>query len=121
MHIDSYNFGVIRVDGTEYRQDLIVFASRGAGAPDKVRSNWWRKDGHSLVVEDLNDVIDFKPEILVVGTGASGLMDVPASTTKTLHEQGIEVIAENTGKACTIFNEQAECGKKVVGVFHLTC
>jgi hypothetical protein len=33
MRIDSYSFGVMKVDGKEYRQDLIVF-------PDKVRSNW---------------------------------------------------------------------------------
>jgi hypothetical protein len=121
MHIDSYSFGVMKVDGTEYRGDLIIFASRGAVAPDRVWPNWWRKEGHSLAVEDLGDVIDFKPEILVVGKGASGLMDVPASTIKTLREHGIKVVAENTSRACTIFNKQAESGKKVVGAFHLTC
>jgi len=121
MRIDSYSFGVMKVDGIEYRGGLIVFASRGAGAPDKVRSNWWRKQGHSLATEDLDDVLAFKPEVLVIGKGASGLMDVPASTQKTLQEAGIEVIAEHTGQACSIFNEQIEKGRKVVGAFHLTC
>ncbi len=121
MRIDSYSFGTIKINGTEYKEDLIVFASRGAGAPDKIKSNWWRKEGHSLSVEDLADVFEFKPEILVVGKGASGLMEVPASTQKTLQEAGIEVIAEHTGQAWSIFNEQVEKGKKVVGAFHLTC
>lgn len=114
MRIDSYSFGVMKVGGSEYRGDLIVF-------PDKVKSGWWRKQGHSLAIEDLEDVLAFKPEVLVIGKGASGLMDVPASTQKTLQEAGIEVIAENTSQAWSIFNEQMEKGRKVVGAFHLTC
>jgi len=114
MRIDSYSFGVMKVDGAEYRADLIVF-------PDRIRSNWWRRQGHSLAVEDLDDVLDFKPDVLVIGKGASGLMEIPASTKKVLQEEGIEVIAENTGQAWGLFNEQIKKGRKVVGAFHLTC
>ena len=114
MRIQSYSFGVMKVDGKEYRQDLIIF-------PNRVRSNWWRKQGHSLAVEDLRDVIEFKPELLIVGTGDSGMMAIPAPTEKALQDAGIEVIAQNTGQACGIFNEQTKKGKNVVGAFHLTC
>jgi len=114
MRIDSYSFGVMKIDGTEYRADLIVF-------PDKVRSDWWRKQGHSLAIEDLGDILDFKPEVLVVGKGASGLMEIPPSTKKQLQEAGIEVVAESTGRAWGLFNEQIEKGRKVAGAFHLTC
>ena len=68
MRIDSYSFGVMKVDGAEYTADLIIF-------PDRIRANWWRKQGHSLAVEDLDDVLGFKPEVLVIGKGASGLME----------------------------------------------
>jgi hypothetical protein len=114
MRIESYSFGVMKVDGKEYRQDLIVF-------PDKVRPNWWRKQGHSLAVEDVRDVIEFKPELLIVGTGDSGMMDIPATTEKALQDAGIEVIAKNTAQAYSMFNEQIKKGKNVVGAFHLTC
>jgi len=114
MRIDSYSFGVMKVGGTEYTADLIVF-------PERIRSNWWRRQGHSLAVEDLDDVLDFKPDVLVIGKGASGLMEIPASTKKVLQEEGIEVIAENTGQAWGLFNEQIKKGRKVVGAFHLTC
>lgn len=114
MQIDSYSFGVMKVDGTVYRDDLIIF-------PGRVKSGLWRKEGHSLAIEDLDDVLSFKPEVLVIGKGASGLMEVPASTVKLLQQQSIEVVAENTIQACNIYNEQVEKGKKVVGAFHLTC
>ena len=114
MRIDSYSFGVMMVDGAEYTADLIIF-------PDRIRSNWWRRQGHNLAVEDLDDVLGFKPDVLVIGKGASGLMEIPASTKKVLQEEGIEVIAKNTGQAWGIFNEQIEKGRKAVGAFHLTC
>lgn len=114
MRIDSYSFGVMKISGIEYRSDLIVF-------PDRIKSNWWRKQGHSLAVEDLNEIFDFKPEVLVVGRGAYGAMEIPASTKQALQKQGIELIAEDTDQAWQVFNEQIEKGKNAVGAFHLTC
>ena len=114
MKIDSYSFGTIKVDGTEYTGDLIIF-------PDKIKTDWWRKQGHNLDPDDLADVIEFKPDVLVVGKGAPGLMSVPAETEKFIRDLGIELIAENTSRACEIFNEKIQKGAKVAGAFHLTC
>ena len=114
MRIESYSFGSMKVDGAEYTSDLIIF-------PDRVSSGWWRKEGHKLSMEDLEQVFEFKPEVLVVGKGSSGLMAIPASTETALREQGIELIAKNTGEAWPLFNEETAKGKKVVGAFHLTC
>ncbi|RLI41160.1 hypothetical protein DRO69_11945, partial [Candidatus Bathyarchaeota archaeon] len=62
--IDSYDFGVIVIKGKRYTSDVIVL-------PEKVIDGWWRKEGHSLHMEDLKEVIERepKPEVLVVGTG----------------------------------------------------
>jgi hypothetical protein len=114
MKVQAYSFGSIKVQGKEYNQDLIVF-------PDKIRSNWWRKQGHSLAVEDIDDVIAYKPELLVVGLGASGMMRIEEPTKKALAENGIELIAKNTDRACDVFNEHVQKGKNIVGAFHLTC
>ena len=114
MRVDSYSFGSMAVDGKTYEADLIVF-------PDRVRPNWWRLEGHSLVPEDLREVVDFQPELLIVGKGAQGCMDVPAATVKALEEKHIQVISANTDKACQLFNKELQKGKKVVAAFHLTC
>ena len=114
MHIDSYSFGSMTVDGRMYTSDLIIF-------PNKIISDWWREEGHSLCMGDLKDVMGYRPDILVVGKGASGCMNVPESIREKLEAEQIELIAENTEKACEIFNEQVQEGKRVVGAFHLTC
>ena len=111
--IDSYDFGRIVINGKRYNSDLIVF-------PDKVRDGWWRKEGHRLHVEDLKDVLEAKPEVLVVGTGYSGLMTVPPETRKYVESEGIELIAQNTREACETFNLLVK-SRKVVAALHLTC
>src|SRR5918999_591888 len=63
--LEGYSFGRIVVDGEEHTRDLIVL-------PDRVVANWWRRDGHSLVMEDLEEVEADLPERLIVGCGAHG-------------------------------------------------
>ncbi len=111
--IDSYEFGRIVINGKRYDSDLIVFS-------DKVRSGWWRKEGHRLHVEDLKDVLEVKPEVLVVGTGYSGLMTVPPETRKYVESEGIELMAQKTTEACETFNRLVK-SRKVVAALHLTC
>jgi len=61
--LDDYGFGRVTVDGSEQTRDLIVL-------PDRVVNDWRRRDGHSLVIEDLDVVLDELPQRLIVGVGA---------------------------------------------------
>jgi len=63
--LDDYGFGRVTVDGSEQTRDLIVL-------PDRVVNDWRRRDGHSLVIEDLDVVLDELPQRLIVGVGAYG-------------------------------------------------
>jgi hypothetical protein len=114
MHIDSYQFGKIVIDDTEYNSDCLILGG-------SVQANWWRKQGHLLTPEDLEPVIITRPAILVVGCGASGLMKVSESVGQVLLEQGIELFKANTNKAVEKFNELSEKGENVAAALHLTC
>lgn len=111
--VDSYRFGHIEIDSTAYENDVIIF-------PDHVRSDWWRKEGHVLNLEDLDDVFDARPETLVVGQGAYGRMSIPAATRRAIEDAGIEVVAAPTDDAVKQYNELREHGS-VVAALHLTC
>ena len=114
MHIDSYQFGKIVIGGVTYSSDVIILGG-------SVQSNWWRKQGHSLAVEDLQSVMEAKPAVLVVGCGASGIMQVPEDTRQALQQHGIHVEALNTHKAVERFNELSQTGANVAAALHLTC
>ncbi|GAB4333127.1 MAG: Mth938-like domain-containing protein [Candidatus Abyssubacteria bacterium] len=112
--IKRYSFGSITVDGQTFENDLIIY-------PDRIQAGWWRKEGHRLRVEDLSEVLSDPPEILVIGQGASGRMEVDPKVLETLRKSRVQVVAEPTSKACDRFNELQRQGKRVVAALHLTC
>jgi len=111
--IDSYQFGEMVIDRQTYRQDLIIY-------PDHVDTHWWRKSGHELAIDDIQDILAVHPDSIVVGTGQPGLMAVLTETRDFLERRGIELIVKPTSQAVQTFNT-LHLHKTVVGAFHLTC
>lgn len=114
MHIDENRFGHIDIEGHGYNADVIIF-------PGHVQERWWRQQGHRLARDDLEPVLAEKPEVLVVGTGYYGRMQVPDETLDVLRSAGIDVRVEKTSSAVEEFNRlQRECAR-IVAALHLTC
>jgi hypothetical protein len=111
--IDSYHFGEIVIDRRRYSSDVIIY-------PDRVDGHWRREEGHSLATTDVWEVLQSPPEVLVIGQGDSGRMDVPDETQRELQEAGIQVIAEPTASACETYN-RLRGKRRVVAALHLTC
>ena len=111
--IESYSFGEIVIDGKHYSNDVIIY-------PTRVDGHWWREEGHSLAPEDVWEVLQTPPDVLVIGQGNAARMDVPPETQFKLREAGIEVIAEPTERACKTYN-RLRTTKCVVAALHLTC
>lgn len=114
--IDSYDFGVIIINGKRYTSDVIIF-------PERVIDGWWRREGHRLHVEDLAEILNHepKPGVLVVGTGYYGIVEISSEVENTLKSYGIELVAQSTRKAWQTFNTLLNSNMKVAGAFHLTC
>jgi len=89
--------------------------------PDRVKADWWRKEGHQLCVEDIEEALKEKRDVLVVGTGQSGLVKVLPETEKYVRSKEIELIVQRTGEAYKTFNRLVQSSKRVVAALHLTC
>lgn len=112
-HIDSYEFGHIVVDGQAYDADLILL-------PDRILDGWWRQQGHVLHAADLDAVFEADPDVLIVGQGAYGRMDVPPEAQQAVEDAAIKLIALPTPKAVERYNSLPE-GQRVAAALHLTC
>lgn len=113
--IDSYSFGRMRINGRLYTADLIIF-------PDgTIQDSWWRRQGHRLEMADIAALAEARPDILVAGTGDSGLMRPETGLTEQLARAGITLVAEPSQEAAQTFNRLLQAGEKVGGCFHLTC
>ena len=110
--IDHYEFGRIVVDGREETKDLIVL-------PGRVVRNWWRRDGHALVLDDLVEVLEELPSHLVVGTGANGRLRPDPDTILQLQQRGVTVEALPTSQAVRRFGELDPA--RAAAALQLTC
>jgi hypothetical protein len=113
--IEHYTPGHVVVDGMELNRDVIVL-------PNRVLRNWWRRDGHSLVIEDLEDVLDELPERLIVGCGYAGRLEPDPSVIEALARRGVKIEALPTPDAVTRFEElEVRDPAVVAAALHLTC
>jgi hypothetical protein len=110
--LDGYRFGHLIVDGEEQTRDVIVL-------PERVVSNWWRTDGHRLVLDDLKDVREDLPEHLVVGSGAYGQMRPDHEAVDELQREGSKVEALRTAEAVRRYGELDP--RRAAAALHLTC
>lgn len=113
MNIEHYSFGKIIIDGKTYTSDVIIY-------PGRVDASWWRKEDHYLQAVDLADIIGAKPDVLIVGTGFSGVMTVPEKTLTFVISKGIEIRVERTEKAVKLYNSMGK-DRNVIAALHLTC
>ncbi|MGD2030754.1 MAG: MTH938/NDUFAF3 family protein [Desulfobacterales bacterium] len=112
--IEQYSFGNIVINGVSYRNDVKIIQG-------KVVPEWWRKRGHFVDVDDIQDILKSKPDILVLGKGSPGQMKSTEALRKFLKKKSIELIEEKSSKAFKTFNRLFNEGKNVSAGFHLTC
>ncbi len=113
MKIEAYEFGSIKIDGITYRSDLKIVRGR-------IKPDWWRKEGHNLLMEDIQDILEARPEVLVVGQGDPGMLEISGEVRDRLVELGIELIGQPTRQASETFNSLPD-GRSKAFAAHLTC
>ena len=114
LRIESCSFGTLIINGKTYSTDLIIY-------PDgEVVTPWRRNRGHRLSHEDISRLVESSTEIIIAGTGVSGMVKPEKKLDKVLSTLGIQFFAEPNQKAIDIFNQWSS-QKRVGACFHLTC
>ena len=114
MKIDTFSFGSLVIDGKRYTSDLIIY-------PDgRVADSWYRKSGHILSKEDIDQLIASDPEVIIAGTGIDGRMIPEKKLEEMLVKRGIGFYFAPNKKAVDLFNEFS-LKKRTGACFHLTC
>lgn len=114
MHIESYEFGSIVIQGQSYTRDVQI-------VPDRVIPQWCRKNGHHVVLEDIPELLRAGPEIIVFGMGKPGLMRVSPDLRDFLQQQGIGIVEQPTAVAVDTINTAFQAGRRVAAGLHLSC
>jgi len=112
--IDKFSFGSIVVDGAIFTSDIKIIDGC-------VVSAWWRKSGHRVALEDIQDIIAAQPAVVVIGKGAPGMMKTSSIVRNQLKDRNIRLIEEKTAIAINTYNRLAQEGENVAAGFHLGC
>lgn len=112
--IQHYEFGKIIIDGKIYTSDLKIISG-------KVVPNWWRKEGHKLYLEDIKDVINAHPKVLIIGCGANSVMEVSYEVVEYCRKNNIDIHILDSYSAVKLFNSISEKKENIAFCIHLTC
>ena len=112
--INSTKFGSITVNGKTYYDDVIVTWD------DEVKEIHLNIR-HLFGLPEFNQIASKKPDVLIIGTGDSGLLRVSEDIKRLCKERGIELTEMTSKGAIEKFNEIFNQGKKVVAFIHVTC
>ena len=121
LSIINYEFHLMRIKRTPYKKepqveehhkDLYILNGEVV--------DWWRKEGHNLYQEDIQPIIDAKPDALIVGTGNPGMLKVFKELQHLLLKKEIPLIVAPTEWAVKIYNSLRGDGN-IAAAFHLTC
>jgi hypothetical protein len=112
--ITEFSFGRIVVDGQICNNDIKIVQG-------KLATDWWRKSGHSVEINDVQDILDSDSNIVVIGTGQPGYMKITNSLRRHLETNNIQLIEEPTARAIQTFNRLYSEGRRVSAGFHVGC
>jgi uncharacterized protein len=104
--IRAYAPGRITVNEDALTRSLIVSAER-------LIRDWPPQGFEELTASHLHAVIELRPEILLLGTGAQLRFPHP-SLLAELHNQGIGIEVMDTAAACRTYNILVSEGRRVV-------
>jgi len=113
MQISNFKFGCFSIDGMDYQHDIKIING-------KIKI-WNYIKHHTVVPEDLDDILPVNPEIIIIGIGESKLVFVEEATKKLAKKNNINLIIKKTSEACKEFNSLIKQYKKVAAILHVTC
>lgn len=116
MKFEGTSFGSVVFNGKHYEYDIMVLPD---GKVEKRRKNLSKSifgTSHKLVPEELEFLKE--AEIIVIGTGQSGLLRLTKEAEDWVKNRGIRVILAPTPEAIKKYNKLE--GKKAA-LIHVTC
>ena len=116
VDIDKFSFGLIRIDGVTYEQDVVVDRGNIRLRKKKPSKRFRAEYGHTPL--SIEEKIPWRCRRLVIGTGAEGALPVMPGVLEEAKRRGIELLALPTAKAI----EALRWGDTDTNaVLHITC
>jgi len=101
----SYEPGQVLIDGTSYRDALIL-------SPDRIVPEWGPRSAEDLAARHFEVLLELEPQVVILGTGERQVFPDPRVYLAAL-QRGLGVEIMDTGAACRTYNILMAEGRKV--------
>ena len=116
--IDSFNFGFIVVDRKQYVADVLLLPD---GTVKEREPGRGRLGSHSITRSEIENLGKAQPEVILVGTGVSGLAKLSEDAQAYLQQAKLNLVVMPSPQAVARFNQLTDEGKRVAALIHITC
>ena len=111
--IEDHKFGSFVVDGRMYLGDIKIINNKAR--------HWEDRRKHILTFDNISDLIESNPEIIIIGIGNSGLLKVPENIKEIIMGRRIKLFIDKNLNAIKKYNEALSENRKAAALFHATC
>jgi hypothetical protein len=116
MKIEQFSFGSIRIDGTEYKHDVVIDRGKISKRKKKASKPFREQYGHTPLSP--HEDIPWNCRHLIIGTGAYGSLPVMDEVAREAAKRHVELVLLPTSGAIEKVNEGAA---ETNAVLHVTC
>jgi len=116
--VPSISWGRMDVDGVGTGKDFKLWP--GGGRPWDWNETGTRHDP-GIQPADVEELLEHGSHVIILSRGQELQLQTSPATLDLLRERGIEVHVEETKAAVERYNDLAEQGALVGGLFHSTC
>jgi len=116
MRIEGFAFGSIRINGADYKRDVVIDRGRIRERSKKPSKAFRAGYGHTPL--SINEKIPWKCRRLVVGTGVNGALPVMAEVKREAARRKVELVSMKTPAAIEALNKQP---RGTNAILHVTC
>jgi hypothetical protein len=117
MHVDSYEFGRITIDGVSYDHDLVIehgIVRKRRKGPSKPRRTEF---GHTPLTAA--EKIPWEGGRLWIGTGVSGNLPVTSDLREEARRRGVMLLEKPTPQLVRLINKGLPADTNMI--LHVTC
>src|SRR5215470_4829140 len=115
MHFEGFSFGLIRIDGVSYENDLVIDRGKVRKSKKKASKRFRDRFGHTPL--SVEEEIPWKCRRLVIGTGG-GALPVMEEVKREAKRRKINLLVLPTEQAIDLLKRQPA---RTNAILHVTC
>lgn len=116
--IQSTQFGEVTINNERYSYDIFIRVNGKIKKRDKKIAKELFGTSHKICVEELKKVCKKSPELLIIGSGQQGMVELTSDGKDFLKKEGIDYEIKPTPQAIQAYNEAK---KRKTIILHVTC